>query len=73
MNPVYENIVTGMPDFTDITYEFVLWTNFIEQMNPLVETFADHNNTYWGASEEYIGKVKTKKDKLKALRRRNGR
>ena len=24
-------------------------------------------------SEEYIGKVKTKKDKLKALRRRNGR
>ena len=24
-------------------------------------------------SEEYVGKVKTKKDKLKALRRRNGR
>ncbi len=23
-------------------------------------------------SEEYVGKVKTKKDKLKALRRRNG-
>ena len=26
---------------------------YIEQMNPLVETFADHNNTYWGSSEDY--------------------
>ena len=53
MNPVYENIVTGMPDFTDITYEFVLWTNFIEQMNPLIETFVAQSNTYWGDSEQY--------------------
>ena len=53
MNPVYENIVTGMPDFTDITYEFVLWTNFIEQMNPLVETFIAQSNTYWGDSTDY--------------------
>ena len=42
-----------MPDFTDITYEFVLWTNFIEQMNPLVETFVEHNNTYWGSYHNY--------------------
>ena len=47
-NPVYEAIVTGMPDFADITYEFVLWTNFIEQMNPLVETIVAQSNTYWG-------------------------
>ena len=47
-NPVYENIVTGMPNYADITYEFVLWTNFIEQMNPLVESFVDQSNTYWG-------------------------
>ena len=53
MNPVYENIVTGMPDFTDITYEFVLWTNFIEQMNPLVETFIEHDKTYWGDNDNY--------------------
>ena len=53
MNPVYENIVTGMPDFTDITYEFVLWTNFIEQMNPLIEMVIAQSNTYWGESEKY--------------------
>ena len=48
-----EELVTGMPNFTDITYEFILWTNFIEQMNPLVEMFIDQSNTYWGNSERY--------------------
>ena len=48
IKPVYENIVTGMPTYSDITYEFVLWTNFIEQMNPLVESFVDQSHTYWG-------------------------
>ena len=51
--PVIENLVTTMPNFVNVSYDFVLWTAFIEQMNPLVETFADHNNTYWGSSEEY--------------------
>ena len=51
--PVYENLITTMPTFNDITYEFVLWTNFIEQMNPLVETFVDQSHTYWGDSEDY--------------------
>ena len=53
MHPVYENMVTGMPDFTEVTYEFILWTNFIEQMNPLVESFIEQSNTYWGSSTNY--------------------
>ena len=48
LKPVYESIVTGMPNYADITYEFILWTNFIEQMNPLIESFVDQSNTYWG-------------------------
>ena len=48
VQPVYENIVTGMPNYSDITYEFILWTNFIEQMNPLVESYVDQSHTYWG-------------------------
>ena len=51
--PQYETLVTGMPDFADITYEFVLWTNFIEQMNLLVEMFIEQSNKYWGNSEQY--------------------
>ena len=48
VQPAYENIVTGMPTYSDVTYEFVLWTNFIEQMNPLIESFVDQSHTYWG-------------------------
>ena len=48
VQPVYENIVTGMPNYSDVNYEFVLWTNFIEQMNPLIESFVDQSHTYWG-------------------------
>ena len=51
--PVYENIVTTMPNFVNITYEFILWTGFIEQMNPLVESFVEQNYTYWGNSTDY--------------------
>jgi hypothetical protein len=48
VQPAHENIVTTMPNYTDVTYEFILWTNFIEQMNPLVEHFVDQSHTYWG-------------------------
>tara|TARA_Y100000310_G_scaffold220744_1_gene222337 strand:+ start:4 stop:873 length:870 start_codon:yes stop_codon:yes gene_type:complete len=51
--PVYQNLVTTIPNFINISYEFILWTNFIEQMNPLIETFMEHNNTYWGNSDNY--------------------
>ena len=52
VQPVYENVVTGMPNYSDITYEFILWTNFIEQMNPLVESFVDQSHTYWGGGTD---------------------
>ena len=51
--PVYENLVTTIPNFVNITYEFVLWTNFIEQMNPLVESFMEYDKTYWGDKDTY--------------------
>ncbi len=53
VKPVYENLVTAIPNFVNITYEFVLWTNFIEQMNPLVESFAEYDKTYWGDKDTY--------------------
>ena len=51
-NPVYESVVTGMPDFTDITYSFLIWTSYIEQMNGIVESFVAQSNTYWGTSTD---------------------
>jgi hypothetical protein len=51
--PVTENIITGMPNFSDVTYEFILWTAYIEQMNSLIELFVSHSNKYWGDSNNY--------------------
>ena len=53
IKPVKENIVTGIPNFSDITYEFILWTAYIEQMNSLVELFVSHSNKYWGGGNDY--------------------
>jgi len=51
--PIKQNILTTMPNFVNITYEFILWTNFIEQMNPLIESFVEQNYTYWGDTVDY--------------------
>ena len=51
--PLQEALVTTTPNFVNITYNFIIWTNFIEQMNPLVEIFEENNNTYWGDSSDY--------------------
>ena len=51
--PAYDSIVTGPPDYVDISYEFVLWTNYIEQMNKLIESFVEQNDTYWGSNTDY--------------------
>jgi len=51
--PVKQNVLTTMPNFVNVTYEFILWTNFIEQMNPLIESFVEQNYTYWGDTIDY--------------------
>tara|TARA_Y100000034_G_scaffold126001_1_gene176572 strand:+ start:472 stop:1338 length:867 start_codon:yes stop_codon:yes gene_type:complete len=51
--PVQENIITGVPDFIISTYEFIIWTNFIDQMNVILEAFVEQDNNYWGDVENY--------------------
>ena len=62
--PIVESLVTTPPNYVNISYEFIIWTNFISQMNPLVEDFVEHNNTYWGDSEEnkFLSKLETISD-----------
>jgi hypothetical protein len=53
IKPKFESVVTGVPDYVTVTYEFILWTNLIEQMNVLQEAFVEQNNQYWGDSNSY--------------------
>lgn len=51
--PVYETIVTGMPDFVICTYSIIMATNYMEQMNQLNNLWIEHLETYFGSSENY--------------------
>lgn len=42
----YTIIVT--PDYVTLTYKCVIWTNFVEQMDKLVEAVNFASNSYWG-------------------------
>lgn len=42
-----------VPDYYDITYETMIWTEYMEQMNSLVETISFESNEYWGDNNNY--------------------
>ena len=51
--PVEEFIKTGMPDFVICTYNIVMMTSFMEQMNDLNTIWIEHLETYFGDSTSY--------------------
>ena len=42
----YYNVM--MPDYVTLTYEFIVWTSYIEQMNKIVEKIVYSDGAYWG-------------------------
>ena len=45
-NREYYNV--AMPDYMTMTYEFIVWTSYIEQMNRIVEKINFSDGAYWG-------------------------
>jgi hypothetical protein len=50
VNEVY-NVV--MPDHMTFNYKFVMWTEYIEQMNSLIERINFETNDYWGSERGF--------------------
>ncbi len=46
--PTNEVFNVVMPDHMNFNYKFVLWTEYIEQMNSLIERINFETNDYWG-------------------------
>ena len=46
--PQKEFVVVVTPDYVTITYRCGIWTNFVEQMDKLVEALNFASNSYWG-------------------------
>jgi len=55
--PKKEVYQVTMPDYVDITYEVMIWTNFTEHMNTIVEAFKWAEDEYWGDKDKFKFKV----------------
>jgi hypothetical protein len=55
--PVEQYNIT-IPDYVNITYEVIIWTDFTEHMNKIVEAFQYATDEYWGDKEKYKFRVK---------------
>ena len=42
-----------MPDYVQVTYEIMIWTNYTEHMNKIVEQFQWASGEYWGTRDGF--------------------
>ena len=52
-----EYYTVAMPDYVMMTYECIVWTPFIEQMNNIVEKINYSDGAYWGEPGKFKFKV----------------
>ena len=55
--PVKEMKVVAHPDYVTVTYELVIYTNFVEQLNRVIESIQYAENSYWGDKNRYYFRV----------------
>jgi len=55
--PVEQYNIT-MPDYVTLTYEVMVWTDFTEHMNKVVEAFQYATDDYWGDKSGFKFRVK---------------
>ena len=55
--PVAQILNVTMPDHVTLTYEFMLWTEYVEQMNSLIEKINWASEEYWGDPKRFKFRV----------------
>ena len=61
MNNVTPNVEAfniAVPDYVTVSYEVMIWTNFTEHMNKIVEQFQYATDEYWGDKKKYKFRVR---------------
>jgi len=53
LNKVSELYTVGVPDYVSVTYDFVIWTSYTEQMNKIVEKIIWSEGSYWGEDGKF--------------------
>jgi len=59
--PQKEYVVVVTPDYVTINYRCIIWTNFVEQMDKLIEAINFASNSYWGdpTTFQFLAKIET--------------
>lgn len=55
--PVAQVLNVTLPDHVTLTYEFMLWTEYVEQMNTLIEKINWASEEYWGDPKRFKFRV----------------
>jgi hypothetical protein len=55
--PVKQMAVVAQPDYVTVTYEMNIYTNFVEQLNRVIEAIQYAENSYWGDKNRYYFRV----------------
>lgn len=58
LKPTRNFINTIIPEYVDITYEVIVWTDFIEHMNSIVESVVFSEGSYWGEPDKFKFRAK---------------
>ena len=53
VKPVKEYYVTTVPEFVDVSYDLLLWTEYTEQMNSLIEQIMPTGGFAWGTTFKF--------------------
>ena len=56
--PSKQYYVSVVPDYVNVTYECVLFTNFVEQNNKLIEAIEYASDSYWGNFKKFHFRTK---------------
>ena len=62
--PEKEFVVVVTPDYVTVSYRCIMWTNFVEQMDKLIEALNFASNSYWGDPSrfQFLAKMETFND-----------
>lgn len=58
VSPSREQFNVIVPDYVTISYEFIIWTDFVDQMNDIIEAVNYSEGTYWGEPERFKFRVR---------------
>ena len=54
---VFEYYATAIPEFVVVTYELIVWTDYVEQLNHLVQDILPTSGYAWGDTWKFVTEV----------------